>query len=82
MTPNRMIYLLRRMRGLTQTDVARRAHTCQSYIGQIERGERGLTPGMQTGIEAVFGFCLDDPEINAAMEAAEKAVLGGRSQRE
>lgn len=34
---------LRRERGLTQEELARRAGTHVTYVGRIERGERNLT---------------------------------------
>ena len=59
MNYNERIRILRERAELTQTDVAKKLGTSQSYYAQYERGERPLTFDRAIELAILFGTSLD-----------------------
>ena len=63
---------LREQRGFTQAQLAQRLAVSASYLNQIERNKRPLTPAVQQRLRAVLGDLGDlfDPGGSAALQEA------------
>ena len=59
---------LRRSRGLTQEELAARAHIHRNYVGALERGER--SPTFDSAAKLLQALGVSWVELGEALEAA------------
>lgn len=59
---------LRRSRGLTQEELAARAHVHRNYIGALERGER--SPTFDSAAKLLHALKVSWAELGEALDAA------------
>ncbi|MCL4296116.1 MAG: helix-turn-helix transcriptional regulator [Anaerolineae bacterium] len=73
LTPNEVIFIVRRLKGLYQEDVARLAGLSRPTLISIEKGRRP-EPEQLKRIEAALGVSVTDPRITRPLSELKEAL--------